>query len=253
MAVTSIAKRTEMSDSEWETRCELAALYRVVHHLRMTDLIYTHMSARVPGEENVFLINQYGELFDEITASSLVKMDYEGNVIGDPASFNAAGFTIHSGIYRARPDAHCVMHTHTRAGIAVATTRRGLRPISQDAIVVLDDVAYHDYGEPATEAECEALGRSCQGANCIILRNHGLLTLGPNIRSAFVRMYLLEHACQVQATAAAFAEDLVDISEDVQEAMAKRFQKRRRSEDYGELEWEALLRMLDRQGADYRR
>ncbi len=253
MAITSISAAPGMSDAEWETRCNLAALYRVLDRLRMTDLIYTHMSARIPGESGTFLINCYGELFDEITASSLIKMDMSGEVIGGHARFNTAGFTIHSGVYRARPDANCVLHTHTRAGIAVATTRAGLRPISQDSLAVLHELGYHDYGTPSTEKECEALGRSCQNVNCVILRNHGLLTLGETIPAAFLRMYLLEHACQVQATASSFQEELVTIAEDVQADVAARAHRNRSAEDSGDLEWAAMLRMLEREGADYRR
>jgi len=168
---------SNMSDAEWQTRCDLAALYRVVHDLGWTDLINTHMSARVPGEPDTFLINRYGETFDEVTANSLVKMDLAGNVIGDQGRFNAAGFTIHSGVYKARADAMCVLHTHTRAGAGVSLMRRGLRPISQDALHVLDDVVYHEYGVPATQEECDALGVSCASGSCVVLLNHGLLTL----------------------------------------------------------------------------
>src|SRR5580704_6569419 len=134
-------RKQAMSDAEWHTRCELAALYHVVNHLGWTDLINTHMSARVPGEPNHFLINNYGEMFDEVTASSLVKMDMDGNVLTPGGKFNNAGFIIHSGVYKARSDAMCVMHTHTRAGAGVSLLDNGLRPISQDALQVLDDIA----------------------------------------------------------------------------------------------------------------
>ncbi|HEX3347856.1 MAG TPA: class II aldolase/adducin family protein, partial [Acetobacteraceae bacterium] len=191
MSVALMPAKSGMSDAEWEARCELAALYRVVDHLGWTDLIATHMSLRVPGEPDTFLINQFGEMFDEITASSLVKMDMDGNVIGDQARFNRAGFTIHSGVYKARPDANCVMHTHTRAGAGVSLVANGLRPISQDAMQILDDVAYHEYGVPATQEECDALGRSCVHGSCVVLLNHGLLTLGPTIHGTLMRMYML--------------------------------------------------------------
>ena len=252
MAVTSLEKRSGTSDSEWQTRCDLAALYRIVHSLRMTDLIYTHLSARVPGEENHFLINRYGDLFDEVTASSLVKMDFDGNVLGDQSRFNLAGFNIHSGAYMARPDVNCVMHTHTRAGIAVAASQRGLLPISQHALAVLDDLGYHDYEGPGVLEEREAVGLSCAKANCVILRNHGLLTMGETIPMAFKRMYYLELACQIQSSAVASGEPLLLIRDDVIEATAKLHESRRSSGEYGALEWESLLRMLDRQGADYR-
>jgi ribulose-5-phosphate 4-epimerase/fuculose-1-phosphate aldolase len=252
MAVTTLTSEAKTSDVEWELRCDLAALYRILHSLRMTDLIYTHMSARVPGEENTFLINRYGDLFDEITASSLVKMDFDGNVVGDQKRFNMAGFNIHSGVYMARPDIHCVMHTHTRAGIAVAINARGLLPISQHALAVLDELGYHDYGGPGTLEEREDVGRSCGRANCIIMRNHGLLTLGETIPMAFKRMYYLELACQIQSAAVAGGEPLVMIRDEVVEATARLHAERRTSGAHGELEWESLLRMLDRQGVDYR-
>ena len=140
-------------------RCALAALYHVCDHLGWTDLINTHMSARIQGEPNTFLINNYGEMFDEVTASSLIKMDMDGNVLGAEGKFNNAGFTIHSGVYKARPDAMCVTHTHTRAGAGISMIADGIRPISQDALHVYDDLAYHAYGVPATEEECDALAR----------------------------------------------------------------------------------------------
>ena len=170
--------KTEMSDAEWQTRCELAALYHVVNHLGWTDLINTHMSARIPDEQNNFLINNYGEMFDEVTASSLVKMDMDGNVLGEGGRFNNAGFTIHSGVYKARPDAMCVMHTHTRAGAGISLLRNGIRPISQDALQVFDDIAYHEYGVPASPEECEALGRTCK---------HGSLRRAAEPRAADTR------------------------------------------------------------------
>ena len=176
MPATARLEPTEVSAAEWQARCDLAALYRVVDHFGWTDVIATHMSARVPGEPNAFLINHYEEMFHEITASSLIKMDLEGNVLGRQGRFNAAGFTIHSGVYKARPDANCVMHTHTRAGAGVSLMRNGLRAISQDALNVLDEVVYHEYGMPASQEECDALGVSCRKGTCVVLLNHGLLT-----------------------------------------------------------------------------
>jgi len=252
MTVSTITKQPKVSQAEWDLRCNLAALYRILDHLRMTDLIYTHMSARVPDEQNTFLINRYGDLFDEVTASSLVKMDFDGNVIGDDKRFNMAGFNIHSGVYMARPDINCVMHTHTRAGIAVAISARGLLPISQHALSVLDEVGYHEYGGPGTLEEREDVGRSCGSANCIIMRNHGLLTLGETIPMAFKRMYYLELACQIQSAAVAGGEPLVMIRDEIVQATSELAAARRASGVHGELEWESLLRMLDRQGLDYR-
>jgi ribulose-5-phosphate 4-epimerase/fuculose-1-phosphate aldolase len=211
------------------------------------------MSARVPGEPNCFLINNYGEMFDEITASSLVKMDLDGNVLSADGKYNAAGFTIHSGVYKARPDANCVLHTHTRAGAGLSLLRGGLRPISQDALHVLDDVVYHEYGVPASEEECEALGRSCANGSCVVLLNHGLLTLGHTIHGAVMRLYMLERACEVELIARSLDEPPVRIADDVVERAAARMKKLRQSDDYGLREWQGLVRSVDRQGFDYRR
>jgi ribulose-5-phosphate 4-epimerase/fuculose-1-phosphate aldolase len=251
----SVALRSTagMAEAEWWTRCELAAVYHVMHHLGWTDLINTHMSARVPGEPNAFLINDYGEMFDEITASSLVKMDMEGNVLGEGGRYNAAGFTIHSGVYKARPDANCVLHTHTRAGAGLSLLRGGLRPISQDALHVLDDVAYHEYGVPASQEECEALGRSCAGGSCVVLLNHGLLTLGHTIHGAVMRLYMLERACEVELTARMLDEPPVRIADHVVERAAARMKRLRATDDYGLKEWQGLVRTVDRKGFDYRR
>ncbi len=157
--------RVNMTEAEWQARCDLAALYRITDLYGWTDTINTHMSVRIPGEPNAFLINNYGDLFHEITASSLVKMDLDGTVYSKDGSFNAAGFTIHSGVYKARPDANCVMHTHTRAGTGISVLKKGLRPISQDALAVLDDLVYHEYGMPTSQEECDALGVSCQNGS----------------------------------------------------------------------------------------
>jgi ribulose-5-phosphate 4-epimerase/fuculose-1-phosphate aldolase len=244
---------TGMSDAEWSTRCELAAVYHVMQHLGWTDLINTHMSARVPGEPNAFLINNYGEMFDEITASSLVKMDMEGNVLSEGGKYNAAGFTIHSGVYKARPDANCVLHTHTRAGAGLSLLRDGLRPISQDALHVLDDVVYHEYGVPASQEECDALGRSCATGSCVVLLNHGLLTLGHTIHGAMMRIYMLERACEVELTARMLDEPPVRIADSVVERAAARMKKLRATDEYGLKEWQGLVRTVDRKGFDYRR
>ena len=245
--------KTEMSDAEWQTRCELAALYHVVNHLGWTDLINTHMSARIPDEQNNFLINNYGEMFDEVTASSLVKMDMDGNVLGEGGRFNNAGFTIHSGVYKARPDAMCVMHTHTRAGAGISLLRNGIRPISQDALQVFDDIAYHEYGVPASPEECEALGRTCKHGSCVVLLNHGLLTLGPTIHGTLYRMYTMERACELELIARTLGESPVEIEQFVIGKAAERMRKRRDTPEYGLAEWRGLVRTVDRAGADYRR
>lgn len=245
--------RKNMTDAEWQTRCDLAALYHVVDYLGWTDLINTHMSARIPDEPQAFLINRYGEMFDEVTASSLIKMDMDGNVLGESGKFNNAGFTIHSGVYKARPDANFVMHTHTRAGAGVSLLANGLRPISQDAMQIFDDVAYHEYGVPATQEECDALGRTCAQGSCVVLLNHGLLALGPTVHGTMMRMYMLERACEVELIARSLDAPPVQIADNVVRKFAERMQKRRSADDYGLMEWEGLVRTVDRKGADYRR
>nr|WP_314076364.1 class II aldolase/adducin family protein [uncultured Roseococcus sp.] len=242
-----------MSDAEWKVRCDLAALYRVVEHLGWTDLLETHMSVRVPDEPGTFLINNYGDMFDEITASSLVKMDMEGRVLGGGTKFNSAGFTIHSGVYKACPEVNCIMHSHTRAGAGVSVLRQGLRPISQDALHVLDDVVYHEYGIPSSVEECEALGESAKKGGCLVLLNHGLLTAGKTIPSTLNRLYLLERACEVEMIARSMDEEPVLIAPHIVERAAKRFSVLRDQPEYGVRQWEALLRRIDRDGADYKR
>jgi ribulose-5-phosphate 4-epimerase/fuculose-1-phosphate aldolase len=244
--------RNDMTDAEWQTRCDLAALYHVVQHLGWTDLINTHMSARIPDEPNTFLINNYGEMFDEITASSLVKMDMDGNVVGAGGKFNNAGFTIHSGVYKARADAMCVMHTHTRAGAGVSLLKDGLRPISQDALQVLDDTAYHAYGVPATPEECEALGRTCARGSHVVLLNHGLLTLGSTIHGTMFRMYCLERACELELIARMLDAPPAQIDDHVVAKAAERMRRRRETKEYGLAEWQGLVRTVDRKGFDYR-
>ena len=253
MSVALKMPASDMSDAEWETRCELAAVYHVMNHLGWTDLINTHMSARVPGEPNHFLINNYGEMFDEITASSLVKMDMEGNVIGgSEGKFNAAGFTIHSGVYKARPDANCVLHTHTRAGGGVSLLKQRIRPISQDALHVYDDIVYHEYGVPASVEECEALGKSlANGGGCVVLLNHGLLTLGETIAGSVMRLYMLERACELELIARQLDEPPVFIEQYVVEKAAARMQKLRPQASYGLAEWRGLVRTAERNGFDW--
>jgi ribulose-5-phosphate 4-epimerase/fuculose-1-phosphate aldolase len=192
-------------------------------------------------------------MFDEITASSLVKMDFDGNVLGGGGKFNSAGFTIHSGVYKARPDANCVTHTHTRAGAGVALLKDGLRPISQDAISILGEVAYHPYGVPATPEECAALGRTCRHGSCVVLLNHGLLTFGPTIHGAFMRLYTLERACELELVARMIDEPAVIIDEAVVAKASERMKVVLDSDAYGLMEWEGVVRTVDRKGADYRR
>jgi ribulose-5-phosphate 4-epimerase/fuculose-1-phosphate aldolase len=244
--------RVNMTEAEWQVRCDLAALYRICDLYGWTDTINTHLSVRIPGEPKCFLINNYGDLFDEVTASSLVKMDLDGNVYAKDGKFNAAGFTIHSGVYKARPDGNCVMHTHTRAGTGVSVLKKGLRPISQDVLAVYDELAYHDYGMPASQEECDALGVTCQQGESVVLRNHGLLTVGATIPAALRRMYMLERACEVEIIARSLGEEPNPIEPEVMESYAKRAKAQRASPEFGMADWKAALRQIEGKGSDWR-
>ncbi len=197
----------KVSDIEWQLRVELAALYRLCALYGWTDLVFTHISAKLPDEdgEERFLINPYGVLFDEMTASSLVKIDLEGNIIGDsPYFINPAGFTIHSAVHAAREDAGCVMHVHTPYGVAVSVQKKGLRKYTQFAMVVHDDLAYHDYEGIAIDLdERERIVADMGTKNLLMLRNHGTMVVGENCALAFLRMYFLEQACKTQILAQA--------------------------------------------------
>ena len=186
-----------MTPAEEKTRVNLATVYRLIHHFGWDDTIFTHVSARIPGTEE-FLINEFGLLFNEVTAGNLVKVDIDGNVISGEI-INPAGFVIHSAIHEARPEVSCVIHTHTRDGIAVSADRRGLMPISQQAGIVHQSLAYHDYYGIATNTnEREWLQKDLGNSKFMILRNHGLLTVGTSIPETFMNMYILQQACEIQ-------------------------------------------------------
>jgi ribulose-5-phosphate 4-epimerase/fuculose-1-phosphate aldolase len=180
-------------------------------------------------------------------------MDMDGNVLSPGGKFNNAGFIIHSGVYKARPDSMCVLHTHTRAGAGVSLIDKGLRPISQDALHVLDDVVYHAYGVPATVEECEALGRTAQDGSCVVLLNHGLLTFGPTIHGALMRLYMMERACELELIARQMGAAPVMVEPYVVQKAAERMRKIRDTEAYGLMEWQGPVRTVERRGADYRR
>ncbi len=241
---------------EWQVRCDLAALYRLVAHFRMTDFIYTHISARLPGPEHHFLINQYGVLFHEMRASDLVKIDLEGRIIGQDEQLsrrvNAAGFTIHSAIHAARPDLSCVVHTHTAAGIAVSAQKHGLLPISQHAMMFHGHLAYHDYEGIALELdERERLVADLGQHQAMILRNHGLLVAGRSIAEAFLLIYYLERACQAQIQALAGGTELIIPSEAVATHTAAQFHGPARAGAEA-LAWNAALRLIENDRPDYR-
>ena len=226
-----------VSAEEWETRVALAACYRLVALYGWSDLVFTHISARVPGPEHHFLINPYGLMFDEINASSLVKVDEQCNkVIDSPFPVNPAGFVIHSAVHEARPDVACVLHTHTRAGVAVSAQKCGVLPISQQSTFVLASLAYHDYEGVAFRGEEKPRLQADMGrANFLMLRNHGLLVAGKSIADAFLSMYTFEAACQIQLSAQAGGE-LVHIEPAILG---------------GAFVWPSLIRKLDRLDPGY--
>ena len=241
-------------EGEWRVRCDLAALYRLVAHFRMTDFIFTHISARVPGQEGHFLINSYGVHSHEMRASDLVKIDGDGNVVEDgpeTKEVNAAGFTIHSAVHGAREDLACVVHTHTAAGIAVSAQKQGLLPISQHALKYHGHLAYHGYEGVALDLdERERLVADLGPHDAMILRNHGLLAAGRSIPEAFDNIYFLERACQAQIAALAGGAELVFPPEEVRSHTAAQF--RRDAEGRAARGWKAALRLVENDRIDYR-
>jgi ribulose-5-phosphate 4-epimerase/fuculose-1-phosphate aldolase len=244
--------RDRCSAEEWRTRVELAACYRAVALYGWDDLIFTHISARIPGPEHHFLINPYGMMFDEITASSLMKVDLDGNVVEpSPYPFNPAGFTIHSAVHAAREDAKCVLHLHTVAGVAVSAQAHGLLPLNQTAMILSTEVAYHEYeGIALDHAERPRLVADLGERNAMILRNHGTLAVGPTVPAAFLTMYFLERACATQvATLAGNAE--IHWPRDEVKALVNEQAKRGRGTIDG-LAWAPILRKLDRIDPSYK-
>ena len=243
------------SAEEWRIRCDLAAMYRLVAHHRMTDLIYTHISARLPGSKDHFLINQYGIQFHEMRASDLVKIDMDGNIVQDDAQsrqVNAAGFTIHSAIHMARHDLICVIHTHTAAGMAIAAQKHGLLPISQHALKFYNHLAYHGYEGIALDLdERERLVADLGQHRAMILQNHGLLVAGRTFGEAFNNIYYLERACQAQVAALAGGTELVYPPEEVRLHTAEQFDRGGSVLHY-EMMWESCLRLIEHDRTDYR-
>jgi ribulose-5-phosphate 4-epimerase/fuculose-1-phosphate aldolase len=244
--------RTQVSPEEWTARVNLAAAYRLVALYGWDDLIFTHISARLPGPEHHFLINPYGMMFDEITASSLVKIDLQGQkVLASDYPVNPAGFTIHSAIHAAREDALCVMHTHSLNGVAVSAQKEGLLPISQQSSIVMSALSYHDYeGIALRDDEKPRLVQDLGDNMFFMLRNHGLLTVGTSVADAFLAMYLFESACMIQVRAQSGGGTLIHVQEKVQAENKMMAQAVLRGMG-GALAWPGLLRKLDRKNPGY--
>ena len=245
--------KSQVGEEEWKLRVDLAACYRLVALYGWDDLIFTHISARLPGPDHHFLINPYGMTFDEVTASSLVKIDLEGRkLMESPYEINPAGFTIHSAIHAAREDAKCVLHTHSLNGVAVSATKQGVLPISQQSVFVLASLGYHDYeGVALHEGEKPRLVRDLGDKSFLMLRNHGILTVGATIPDAFLLMYLFEAACTIQIRAQSTHGELIAIDPKIVAGATMMAKQVTRSAGGG-LAWPGLMRKLDRIDRSYR-
>ena len=249
----ALSVKNQVSEEEWKTRVNLAACYRLIAMHGWDDLIFTHTSARVPGSDEHFLINAYGLLFEEMTASSLVKVNLDGEIVLDTPYFvNPAGFTIHSAVHAARTDAGCVLHTHTKAGVAVSAQVDGLLPISQISLFPFASLSYHDYeGIALNEEEKPRLVADLGSNNFLILRNHGLLAVGATIPDAFLYMYALETACQTQLMAQSGGAELTLIKPAIVSGIKAQIETVLKGMG-GDLAWPGLLRKLDRKDSSFR-
>ena len=252
--IEDVVLKEVVSSSEWQARCDLAALYRLIAHFRMTDLIDTHISVRVPNEPDHFLINRYGVLFDHMKASDLVKIDHDGNIVGEfdqGKNVNRAGFVIHSAIHHARGEVNCVIHTHTADGMAVSTQKNGLLPLTQHALKFYGCLSYHAYeGVALSLEERERLVADLGNNNAMVLYNHGLLAAGESVHAAFHTLYFLERACQAQIKAQSAGAELIVPSEAVCQHTAKQFADED-SPEYVKMVWDAALALIAHQAEDY--
>lgn len=255
--MTERQKISDVSDAEWEARIDLAAAFRLVDFYGWSDLFSTHLSARVPDARGQFLINPFGMLFEEITASSLVKVSGDGDILSETDyGINPAGFTIHSAIHSSVPDAHWAIHTHTLAGCAVSTQKGGLLPLTQHALAIFDHTRYHDYEGIANDLdERERIVMDLGQDNVLILRNHGLLTVGRTAGEVFMWMYRAERACRMQIAFQQAGAEPIELSEEVRRTTYERNRFLNSQDGYrtiGEHEWPALRRKLDRLDPSYK-
>lgn len=251
--MTTSSLRDKVSAEEWQQRVDLAAAYRLVAHYHWDDLVFTHLSARVPGPEHHFLLNPYGMLFDEITASSLVKVDIDGKKVMESSyEINPAGFVIHSAIHAGREDAKVVLHVHSLNGIAVSAQKAGVLPISQQSTIVLSSLAYHDYeGIALRDEEKPRLVNDLGDKSFFMLRNHGLITVADNVPDAFLLLYLFESACAIQVRAQSASGELIHVDPRIIAGVQQHAKAVTRGAG-GALAWPALLRRLDRLDATYK-
>lgn len=252
MTTQTAVQSNRFDEQEWRVRCDLAACYRIYVKYGWTDMIYTHISARHPSTDGLYLINPYGLMFDEVTASNLIVVDWDGNVVAGDYPYNDAGHAIHSAVLQARPDVNWVLHTHTRAGMAVSCMKCGLLPLTQQAMFLHGHVSYHPWDlQTSGPEECERLASDLGPVNhAMILQNHGLLTCAPTIGEAFSTMYLIENACKVQVDAMQSGAELVIPNRETIDRTAVMGEPR--THFATGVEWEAMLRWLDEQGASYK-
>jgi ribulose-5-phosphate 4-epimerase/fuculose-1-phosphate aldolase len=252
----TISTETAITEAEYATRIDLAAAFRLVDLYGWSDMLATHLSARIPGPNEHFLINPVGMMFEEMTASCLVKVDIDGNILSESEfGINPAGYTIHSAVHMGRKDAGCVMHTHTAAGLGVATQKSGLLPLTQMALAVIAQTGYHDYEGPAFDlGERDRLIKDLASNNVLILRNHGLLTVGKTVAEAFVWLFRAERACRFQLSFQQAGVSPQEIPKEVQRVSIERSKKAISASGHrpiGEFEWPALIRKLNRENPGY--
>ena len=243
--------KTHFSDEEWINRVNLAACYHLADHFQMTDIVWNHITSKTSTNKETFLINKFGLRYDEITASNLLEIDLEGNVISGDGEINYTGYVIHGAVHKAKKNIHCVMHTHTRAGLAISCLKEGLKPIFQDAAIFHNRVSYHDWQGMSTEVEeCKDIAKNLGNNKVMILRNHGLLTCGETIGEAFILMYYLDKACKNQLDTMSTGLDTIVPSDNIMEFAAGQYEDPRFR--LGKHEWPALLRLLDDKNSIYK-
>ena len=241
----------KFSEDEWFNRVNLAACYHLADHFNMSDIIWNHITAKTCSEKDTFLINKFGLRYDEVTASNLLEIDLDGKIINGDGTINETGYVIHGAIHKNRKDIHCVMHTHSRAGLAVSCFKEGLKPMIQDSAIFYNRISYHEWEGMSTDSEeCDRLSKSLGENNVMILRNHGLLTCGESISEAFMLMYYLDRACKTQIDAESTGEELIIPTNNIMEYAAGQYDDPRFK--LGKHEWPALIRLLDDKKSIYK-
>ena len=243
--------KKDFNEEEWTNRVNLAACYHLADHFQMTDIIWNHITAKTSEQKETFLINQFGLRYDEVTASNLLEIDLEGNIVSGEGDINYTGYIIHGAVHKARKEINCVMHTHTRAGLAISCLKDGLNPIFQDAAIFHNRVSYHDWQGMSTEVEeCKDIAKNLGKNKVMILRNHGLLTCGETIGEAFILMYYLDKTCKNQLDTLSTGKPIIVPSDNIMEYAAGQYEDPRFR--LGHHEWPALLRLLDQKNSIYK-